>query len=51
MIVVIAVAANNTFMTAESVERLLRLPVLVSQVPRGGQEWRRTWLRRRVKLS
>jgi hypothetical protein len=28
------VAANNTFMTAESVERLLRLPVLVT-VPRG----------------
>ena len=34
-VIVVAVAANNTFMTAESVERLLRLPVLVT-VPRGG---------------
>jgi uncharacterized protein involved in exopolysaccharide biosynthesis len=35
-VIVISVAANNTFMTAESVERLLRLPVLVT-VPRGGR--------------
>jgi uncharacterized protein involved in exopolysaccharide biosynthesis len=35
-VVVVSVAANNTFMTAESVERLLRLPVLVT-VPRGAK--------------
>jgi uncharacterized protein involved in exopolysaccharide biosynthesis len=35
-VVVISVAANNTFMTAEGVERLLRLPVLVT-VPRGAK--------------
>ena len=35
-VIVVSVAANNTFMTAESVERLLRLPVLVT-VPRGGK--------------
>ena len=34
--IVIAVATNNSFMTAESVERLLRLPVLVT-VPRAGK--------------